>query len=327
MKVVLSHPYSGALYWWLAAQSGVGGEQGKKRPRHRYYRTLYSNVDRNLDVALACCVIFEEVVLPGADVPYPQFDQHGEDEMRLPALDLFSGWEPVHEARQLLVPHEEELLRDPVISSVLGYLPDDAQHLALLYAMADVLLTQIHLAPVLCTQGRRRIVLRLIELGIVDIPAEVTEAIRESEPMMEGLEGYVDIAGLTFLSDSIDRLARVKWNQKIRDYAANFQAVLLKDADAGFGRLLDDIADAWSSAAVATEISGVFATTSRSLGPVSLVPGAGSVAGLAAMGADGAGALAERRAEKLRWYELGPEILRFESLENMQAELRKHSLR
>jgi hypothetical protein len=327
MKVVLSHPYSGALYWWLAAQHGNAGEQGRKRPHHSYYRTLYGDVDRNLDIALACCVVFEEVVLPGADTPYSQFDSRGEDEMHLAALDLFSGWEPIREAQQLLAPHEEELLRDPVIAGVLGRLPRDAQHMALLYAMADVVLTQAHAAPVLCAPGRRRIVLRLIELGVADIPAEVTEAIHNSQPMMEGLEGYVAIAGLTFISDSIDRLARVKWNQKIRDYAGSFQAVLLNDAEQGFEPLLDKIADAWSSAEVATEVGGVFSAASRSLGPVGLVPGAGTVTGLVSMGADGASVLAERQAEKLRWYELGPEIRRFESLENMQAELHKRGLR
>jgi hypothetical protein len=326
MKVVLSHPYSGALYWWLAAQLDGAGEQGEKRPRHGYYRTLYGDVDRNLDIALACCVVFEEVVLPGADAAYANFEPHGEDEMRLAALELFSGWEPIREAQQLLAPHEEELLRDPTIASILGTLPGDAQHLALLYAMADVILTQAHAAPVLCAPGRRRIVLRLIELGVVEIPAEVAKGIRNSEPVMEGLEGYIDIAGLTFISDSVERLSRVKWNQKIRNYAENFQAVLLDDAKGGFDPLLDNIADAWSSAEVATEIGGVFSATSRSLGPLGLVPGAGTITTLASMGADGASALAERRAEKLRWYELGPEIRRFESLENMQDGLRNRGL-
>lgn len=327
MKVVLSHPYSGALYWWLATHHDGAGEQRDKRPHHSYYRTLYGDVDRNLDIALACCVVFEEVVLPGADTAYPQFDPHGDDEMRLAALDLFSGWEPIWESQQLLVPHEEELLRDPVIASVLRTLPSDARQMALLYAMADVVLTQAHAAPVLCAPGRRRIVLRLIELGVVEVPAEVTEAIRNSQPVMEGLEGYVGIAGLTFVSDSIDRLSRVKWNPKIRDYAENFQAVLLNDTKKGFEPLLDNIADAWSSAEVAAEVGGVFSATSRSLGPLGLVPGAGTITGLVSMGADGASALADRRAEKLRWYELGPEIHRFESLENMQAELRKRGLR
>lgn len=47
----------------LPRRATSGGQQ-EKRPSHSYYRTLYGNVDRNLDIALACCVVFEEVVLP-----------------------------------------------------------------------------------------------------------------------------------------------------------------------------------------------------------------------------------------------------------------------
>src|SRR4051794_29031318 len=86
MQVVLSHPFSGAFYWWLAAQSD-SGEPREKRPRSTYYRTLYGNVDRNLDVALTSLVVFEEIVLAGADVGAREFVRSGE-EVRLPALDI-----------------------------------------------------------------------------------------------------------------------------------------------------------------------------------------------------------------------------------------------
>jgi hypothetical protein len=327
MKVVLSHPYSGALYWWLAAQSGVGGSQQEKRPSHSYYRTLYGNVDRNLDIALACCVVFEEVVLPGADVPYPQFDRLSDEEMRLAALELFSSWEPIHEAHQLLRPHEEELLRDPIIHSVLKTVPVDSQRMALLYAVADVLLTQAHAAPVLCTTGRRRIVLRLIELGIVEVPAQVAGAVRDSHGLIDGLEGYFALPGLTFTSSTIDQLATVKWHEKIRSYAESFQNALPSGTGDGFDPLLEKIAEAWSASEVATEIGGAFSTTSRSLGPLGLVPGVGAVAGAGAMAADGASALAQHRAERLHWYELSPEIVRIESLRDLETELRRLGLR
>jgi hypothetical protein len=327
VKVVLSHPYSGALYWWLAVQSDAAPGQKEKRPRHGYYRTLYGDVDRNLDIALACCVIFEEVVLPGADAPFPGFDRYGDDEMRLAALELSSGWGPISEAQKLLGPVEDDLLRDPIISGVLRAMPLDARRLALLYAVADVLLTQAHSAPVLCAPGRRRVVLRLIELGVVEVPPEVAEEVRASHGLVEGLEGYVGVASLTFTSESIDRLAGVKWNVKIRAYADAFQKVLSADGADGLDPLLASMADAWSGSEVADEIGGAFSALGHSLGLVGLVPGVGTVSGLVGMGADGLGAAAERRAERLRWYELGPEIKRFESLRAIETELRERGLR
>jgi hypothetical protein len=199
--------------------------------------------------------------------------------------------------------------------------------MALLYALADVLLTQAYSAPVLCAAGRRRIVLRLIELGVVEVPVSVADAVRSSHGVLDGLEGYFGIAGLTFTSTTIHQLAVVKWNEKIRSYSACFQNALPSGSGDGLDPLLEKIAEAWSSSEVATEIGGAFSAISRTLGPLGLVPGAGMITGAVAMAADGAGALAERRAEKLRWYEIGPEIARVESLRDLEAELRRLDLR
>ena len=135
-----------------------------------------------------------------------------------------------------------------MVRAVLGKMPIDARRMALLYAAVDVILTQTHSAPVLCAKGRRRIVLRLIELGIAEVPADVADAVRRSHAVIEGLEGYVGVAGLTFTSKSIDQLAQVKWNEKVRAYAGSFQGVLLGGSGEGdLDALLESMADAWSS--------------------------------------------------------------------------------
>jgi hypothetical protein len=325
VRVILSHPFSGALHWWLAAQSDAVGQQ-EKRPTHPYYRALYGDVDRNLDIALACAVLFEEVVLPAADAPYPGFVSDAGD-LRLPALEMITSWETVAEADALLRPVEAELFRDPVLRRVFDALPLDEQRLGLLYATTDVLLTQIHEAPVLCALGRRRVVLRLLELGFLTVPSGVAEAIKQSGDLLAGLETYFGLISLKFTSETVDALAEVKWNEKIRRYAEGFQAALSDPTARHPDALLESLASAWGSGDLATHISGAFSATSRSLAATGLLPGVGTVTGLVGIGADAASALASRRAETFRWYEFGPEVRRYESLRDLEQELRRRGLR
>jgi hypothetical protein len=62
------------------------------------------------------------------------------------------------------------------------------------------------------------------------------------------------------------------------------------------------------------------------MGPAGLLPGVGTLATALGMGADAASEVAERRAAKFRWYELGPEIQRFETLRDLEAALRARGL-
>jgi hypothetical protein len=327
MKVVLSHPFSGALHWWLAAQSSASAGQRSKRPSHGYYRTLYGDVDKNLDIALACSVIFEQIVLPAADAPYPQFERTEDETLHLGALEMETDWGVVREAMRLVEPIEGDLLHDEVIRTVLARVPADAQRMALLYATTDVLLAQIHLAPVICAPGRRKLVMRLLELEIAPLAADLSKAIDAAGGLVEELETWTGLVSLRFTSNTIQRLADVKWNGLIRDYSQNFQQALLSASATNVDRLFQDIAAAWDSAELATQVAGAFSATSRTMGPLGLLPGIGIAPGLVGMGADAAAMRYEQKAGKFRWYELGAEIQRYESLRALEEELRRRNLR
>jgi hypothetical protein len=326
MKVVLSHPFSGAVFWWLAVQSGEDLSRG---PPKWYRQTLYGDVNRNLDVALACLVVFEEVIIAMAETPYgPEFEWLPNDAQRLPALELTSDYEALNEAGFILDrPIQDELLADPVIRSVVGRLPLGAQQMGLLYATTDVVLTQLHSAPVLCAPGRRKVVLRLIELGVVPVTKGTATTIRQSGGLVEGLTSYANVVSLRFTSDTTESLADVKWNDLIRKYAEGFQHALVSSADAEPGQLYQDLASAWESAELAGKFAGAFSTTSSVMGPAGLIPGVGTVASAIQMATDASGRLAEERSQTFRWYELGPEIRRYESLRDLERALRKRGLR
>jgi hypothetical protein len=119
----------------------------------------------------------------------------------------------------------------------------------------------------------------------------------------------------------------IKWNEKIRRYAEGFQTALSDPTAWDPGALFEDLASAWKSAEIAWHVSGAFSATSRVLGPAGLIPGIGTVTGIAGIGADAAAELANRRAEAYRWYEFGPEVRRFESLRDLKEELQRRELR
>ena len=42
-----------------------------KDPAHPYYAALFGNVSAHIDVALACALIYEDIIIPAADAIAP----------------------------------------------------------------------------------------------------------------------------------------------------------------------------------------------------------------------------------------------------------------
>jgi hypothetical protein len=178
VKVILSHPFSGAIYWWFANQISGGYDHASKRPGHPYYRTLYGNVDKHLDIALACAVVFDDIILPAADAVLRAGNLPPEDQTKFPELNMStSEWALIRHAQEAVDPISDDLLTDPVISSVLRRVPADMRSMALRYAAADILMTSEYSVPIICASGRRKIVRRLIELDVIDQHRSETPAL------------------------------------------------------------------------------------------------------------------------------------------------------
>jgi hypothetical protein len=321
VKAILSHPFSGALYWWMDNQNPYHRGLRDKKPHHSYYRTLYGDVDRHLDTAIACAVVYEEVVLPPADAHMPGVIAGPSGKTyTIPELEISTDWELLREAQNAVEPHVNDLLIDGEVARILRTVPSRVRRQVIIDAANDIAMSSQLGLSVICSPGRRALMGRLLELGLAlgDTSNDAGEALAAQ------LSDYVNVIGLRFNSTTVESLAKVKWQEDVRSYASVFQEVIAGEGGT-LESLYEAISIAWLNSETATQVAGSFSAVSRVMNFAGLVPGVGTVTGVLGIAADGASALAQRRVEAHRWYELGPTIQKVESLQRLEARI--HELR
>jgi hypothetical protein len=323
MKVILSHPYCGPIYWWFSRDRKYAFP---KKPGHSYYASLFGDVDKHLDIALACALIYEEFVLPAADAAYPGLG----DLQHISPTDLgleVSAWDAVHEARKLSDPIKDSWRSDMVLSQLLDKKSNAEVDMELHYAVADVLLAAEHRAPVLCSDGRRALVRRLIELGIVSPDPGVVAGFSSEKSVGEMVDSYARVEGLTFGTDDMRQFADLKWALPLREYADGFQRVLNDPSTQSVDDLYKAIASALESKLLAERVRGAFAATSQVMDLGGLIPGVGTVMSALGLGSDAGAAIAQGRAGRVRWFELSQAVSGARQRSALEAELRSRGLR
>jgi hypothetical protein len=323
MKVILSQPYCGAMYWWFNSERQ---HALPKNPSHPYYASLFGDVNRHLDIALACALIYEDFVIPAADAIYPGL---GDLDHFSPAdLGLeISAWDPIHEARALSDPVSEIWRSDPTLRKLLNEKTEPEAHMELHYAVADILLASEYKAPVICSDGRRAVVRRLIELGVANPDPTVARTFSLQKDVAEMVESYAEITSLTFETDDLRQFADLKWASPLREYADGLQRVLNDPHTQSIDDLYRAIADALESKILAERVQGAFAAAGHVMDLGALIPGVGTVAGAIGLGTNASAAIAQGRVEHLRWFELAQAVSGTRQLSAIEAELRSRGLR
>ena len=324
MKVILSHPFAGPLYWWFEQERQ---HPMSRDPHHPYYAALFGDVSRHIDVALACTLIYEEVVIPVADAIHPGLGELQDLSTSDIGIEVTS-WEPISVAQKLSEPLRAGAWReDAILSQALADRSDSEVSLELHYAVADVLLAEEYGAPVLCSDGRREVIRRLLELGVVSgAGAGLTHFDSSATSAANMVEAYAEIAGLTFGVSGYRRFAELKWAPDLREYAASFQRSVSKPGVDTREKLYEAIATAMSSQELARRIEGAFEATSRVLDVAALVPIIGTPAGFASLGAQAGAAGAKRREMHARWYELSQAVAGAQVRLDLQERLRQRGL-
>ncbi len=322
-KAILSHPYSGSLYWWFSQERP---HPYPKNPGHPYYAALFGHVDRHLDVALACALLFEEFVIPAADASFPGLGdlQHfSPDDLGLEV----SSWDVLDEARRLSRSVQEDWTSDPLLSSLFAGKDEWVATMELEYAVADVLLAAEHRAPVLCSDGRRAVVRRLIELGVVTARPQVAASFASQQSKSEIVDAYARVVGLTFGTDGMRQFADLKWMSPLREYAEGFRGALEHPGTQSAEDLYEAIAQAMESKALAERVQGAFEATGHAMTIAGLIPGLGTATAVADLGAGAGAAAAQRRVEQVRWFELSEAVAAARSRAALDAELARRGLR
>ncbi len=323
MKVIISYPYSGALYWWFGQEREFALP---KTPQHSYYAALFGDVDRHLDVALTSALVYEEFLIPAADAAYPglgNLQHHSPADLGLEV----SEWDPIQIAQKLTIPLNEYWQEDPVLGQLLAGKDEVDVHMELMYAIADALLAAEHRVPVLCSDGRRATVQRLIELGVVPVEPEIVDQFRRGNAAGQMVDSYAQVTGLTFGTDGIREFVDLKEASPLREYAQGFQRALASPGTASEHDFYEAIAVAMESKQVAEQVRGTFEATSRVMSVLGLIPGVGTVTGLADLGSDAAAATAQARADGLSWFELSQTVAGARNRAAIEAKLRALGIR
>jgi len=317
MKVIMSHPYSSALFWWFAhlERSSVANPDIK----HPYYRALFRNSEKNLDLALTCAVVFEEFVIPAIDAPFPGsgFSGHGKVE----GLGLTAEWDPVMAATSLSRAYGPEILSDIEISALMEGVPESERSIELTYALSDAIFADRHAAPVISSPGRALLVSKLVELGFLD--KEISRSNYETMSRLNAgltasseLEYFNSLTGFSFKRDSIERISSVRNDEAIASYGKDFQQALIGDDN----ELMESAIKAFKASQRLQAVNSAFTMVGRTLSYASLVPVVGTAAGLGSIAADGAATFAKRKKKAASWFELPSQIKRYQDIESLIEE-------
>jgi hypothetical protein len=323
MRVFLSAPYSGALYWWF--EQLAGRPPGDELP-HSYLGYVHRGARASIDTALTSLIVYEEIMLPFADNHIPGGGNLRE--LRMEELGLSVAVEPLRRAGRMAERWLDDLRSDAETRRLLR-LQGFSEHEELMeieYAMADVLVAQEADVVVVASPGRQQLARRIVSLGVLD--GEIDEASRHAltarEPLAHPVAEYVDLIGLTIRRDDYGAVVDLKNDPTITRYSQAFRSRLGPSAGQGSIDFADALAEVIERQASQRTVQGFFKHGGRALDLAGLLPVVGSITGLLGIAADAGETFIEGR-RYAHWHELGPAIKAREFGVAMQEHARKNA--
>ena len=315
-RVILSHPFSGSLYAFFSDELGAGHTQSESS----YYRTLFGKDYRKLtDLALTLTVIYKTLVIPPVDIPLPDYEKwqtdYGYENKDLGILyhhPRERGW--YGEIDSLI----ETDMNDAVVQRILHNVPKHSWFQILRDARYEIKLAYVFECPVLCSQGRRALIQRLLESdyesGRIDIV---------NSSVVAAVEEYVDIAGLVFNPRNIQGLYDLKTDNDLRQYANSFASTIheFHNEPNVRRRLLELMRDSIGKSAIARSTVGFLDASSTILGFVGLLPVLGTISTIGGIATSGTSYGAKKYQQKHEWYQLAPRILETLTLKQIEKRI------
>ena len=251
MKVLLSHPFSGALYAFFA-------EHAENRRRSHGTRTRTTAPYMAITSCLPGPRAHPRPALRGhrdrpggcASTKGRQLvDEHADYDYR--ELGLHTEWDgDLSEELDDLAKSDVE---DEVAKRVLHRVPESSRLQILRDCRHEIHLAQKHNCPIVCVGGRRLIIEQMIR------KARASSTLYNPQAVVMA-EQYVQLTGPIFDLPNVEAFADLKSNRELRTYAQAFLHAMsrLNDGPATRHGLLVAMREAISSAAVAKRAAGIF---------------------------------------------------------------------
>ena len=306
--VILSYPFSGAFYAFLCDSLGAGHTDSQSI----YYKSLFGKDYQSMsDMSLTLAIIYDNIVIPGVDIPLPDASNAVSNDGSYYHKDLGIKSYPAEAYNEF--PHYAESrsimrldLEDNVINRILGKVPRDARWMIVNQAHDEIQTAIITRSRVLCHPGRAVLIKRLIELDYTNQAVDT-----ERQIVIDTIRTYKNIFGLSFSPGNLDELYDIKSDREIRKYANQFVNVLhaFDHSEDPKSQLAKAMSTAMNTAKVADKVSGVFSFASSAMGVAGLVPIVGTVTGAMGIASDVLTRSAESLQERNEWYQLAPRII------------------
>lgn len=319
MDVIVSYPFSGALYAFFTEQ-----ERGEKLPDdigHGYYRTLYGKNHAEVrDLALTQLLMYDKVFIVPADCHLPLTKNYSSgDDYANKELGLYTSWELHHQLYAEIEDQVNKDLEDPVISRILTKVRGFAKNQILTDTRMEIALANKYNCPILSSGGRSTIIRRLSE-----IDASGSSAGQVNPASIIATEAYIDVSGLSFNPTNYDLLYAYKQDKEVRAYATAFRHILQNIEDPKTARidLLRLLRDSMARHDLLRKTSGVFDISSILLSVAGFIPGIGMFFSGGALAATGLSKFADEYAKRT-WYELGPRIQKVTDFKKIEKAIEK----
>jgi hypothetical protein len=303
-KIILAHPFSGAIYSYFSDQMGGGAANTEVLARsHSYYRTLYGkNYASNVDLALCFLLMYDEVWIAPADNRWPDSSIDPGNRAYIPELGLNADWDDFHKSTSGTDGRfVDNLLDEPRLQTVLRTMkiPQPYWNILVQYALYEANLSARLRIPILCSPGRRALISVLIDILEPSLHPQFT-----GKQEIQFVDIYRQHVGLALAPKSLDHLMKVKRNPAVRKYGNAFLAVVEESYNSELSTeisVAEAILDAMDSEATASMCSGTLNWGAK------LFKLAGASTGLPLAFSLGS-KLAEGRKEAAGWYEFGGSI-------------------
>lgn len=321
-KIILGHPFSGALYGYLSDQIAKEHSHTNAIGKHGYYTTLYGKKYKDfVEVSLMFSLIYDEVFVTPADNHWPE-SKSTEGRDFHPELGLHAEWDAYRNLFNDTDGMVTHYLNDQTIKEVLTNsfrIPVQYQQMVLSSILYELNLSRKHRCPILCSNGRKRVIERLIE---IDRPA--IHPITIPEDKIEIVTDYMNVTGLLLSPSSLENLIDVKPDAQIRDYASAFLG-MLEQYQRSPSRpnqmvILDLARNAIEQEKVSKLVSGLLNWLSTLLRLVGATP--------LSMASKGGSFVANWSADGAKWYAFAGEIRKAETkallvrqIEDLQCQL------